>query len=168
MPAREHGRPNLLTGANSDIQRLAGSLRLGGGGAGGGGGPSGFGVCTIGESGFQRGYFENNADPPVPLFGAITNNNPVPPVGSLRLRAITQSTFGSANNTWQIRITPAIFVQSDWTSCAISGLNGGITLLSANATFTANSFGASLWSFAATIDVWTGLSAGSEQTYEFA
>lgn len=157
-------RPNSIYPSGQGIIALPANQQLAGAAA-----PNlGFGEITIGASGSQRGYFENNAVPPVPLFGSITNNTPVPPVGSLRLRAITQSNFGSPDLTWQVRITPAIFVQSDWTSLALSGLNGGIVLLSANATFTANSFGAAFWSFAATIDVWSGLSAGSEQTYEFA
>ena len=143
--------PSIGVIALPNIQQIA----VGGGG--GGGNP----LCNIliGTDTFSEGFRGAPG-----AFGSSDNVNPTPPgVGGTALLQISQ--FNSL--IWQVRFQPAVIAQNAFTSITITGL-AGVVLLSAAATYTANSFGSSLWSFPATADSWNGLSAGTAVTATFA
>lgn len=121
----------------------------------------GTGLCNIvtGTDTFGVGFRGNPG-----AYGSSDNVDPTPPgVGGTALLQISQ--FNGLN--WQIRFQPAVIAQAAWTSVTLVG-SGSITLFSAAAAYTPNSFGSSLWSFAATADVWNGLGVGQNVTATFA
>lgn len=127
----------------------------------GGGGGGGSGLCNIitGTDTFSVGFRG-----PAGAFGASDNVNPDPPnVGGIALLQISQ--FNSL--IWQVRFQPAVVAQGSFTSITITGLVG-VVLLEAAATYTANSFGSSRWSFPATADSWNGIGVGQAVTATFA
>jgi len=134
------------------------SLGLDGGGGGGGA----TGLCNIFT--FTDGFSVGFRGPPPINTSTSDNVNPTPPgVGGVALLQISQ--FNSL--IWQVRFQPAVIAQNAWTSVTCVG-TGSVTLFSAAATYTANSFGSSLWSFGVTADIWNSLGAGANVTATFA